>query len=95
MSKIQDVATIPMLAPFIVRVASSNSIIVALFVEGEQWVNDVVAVGVDGNGPIAVVDGRVCTWNEAMVIEGLTPETMVQLNIIEITEDEFINKQFE
>lgn len=94
MSKIQDVATIPMLAPFIVRVASSNSIIVALFVEGEQWVNDVVAVGVDGNGPVAVDDGRVCTWNEAMVGEGLTPEVMAQLNVIEITEDEFLNNTF-
>lgn len=93
-SKIQDVGAIPMLAPSIVRVASSNDIIVALFVEGEQWVNDVVAVGVDGDGPVAVADGRVITWNEGMVGEGLTPEVMAQQNIIEITEDEFLNNTF-
>lgn len=93
-SKIQDAALIPYLVPSIVRIASSNNVIVAPFVEAEQWVNDVVAVGVDGDEPLGVADGRVITWNEGMVREGLTPEVMAQQNIIEITEDEFLNNTF-
>lgn len=60
----------------------------------EYW-SKIGALGVDGDGILAVLDGVVYTWNEAMAMEGMTPETMAQMNVIEITEEEFLTKTFE
>ena len=42
-----------------------------------------------------VVGDEPYTSNEGMALEGMTPETMAQVGVIEITEDEFLNKTFE
>jgi hypothetical protein len=61
----------------------------------DELMSSIGAFGVDGDGILAVVQGTVYTWNEAMAMEGMTPEAMAQMNVIEITEDEFLNKTFE
>lgn len=79
--------------PTIVRYSNPTSIIPALGLETENW-GAVKAIGVDGDG-IMVVGDKPYTWNEGMAFEGMTPETMAQVGVIEITEDEFLNKTFE
>jgi hypothetical protein len=79
--------------PNIVRVADSNEVYPAVFMVG-RW-SEVTAVGVDGDGIVTASDGTVITWNDAMTMGGLTPEVMEQMNVIEITEEEFLTKTFE
>lgn len=79
--------------PTIVRYSEPMSIVSALGVETDKW-KEVKAVGVDGDGLAVFVDKQPYTWNEAMAVEGLTPEVMAQLNIVEITEEEFLNNTF-
>ena len=50
--------------------------------------SSIVAIAADGESKIAF-DGKVLTWNEVMVLEGMTPEIMSQVGIAEITEEQF------
>jgi hypothetical protein len=61
----------------------------------DELMSSIGAFGVDGDGIMLVVQGTIYTWNEAMAVEGMTPEAMEQMNVIEITEEEFLNKTFE
>lgn len=79
-----------MMFPSIVRIGN----VFAPMQEGLNW-DVVVAVGVDGNMLMVGYDGSKLTWNEMMALEGMTPEVLAQMNIIEITEEEFLNKTFE
>lgn len=82
------------LLPTIVRYSDPTSILSALGVGTGKW-EEIKAIGVDGDGFMFVEDNQPYTWNEGMALEGMTPETMAQAGIIEITEEEFLNKTFE
>lgn len=84
------------LSPALIKLLGSTEIkhITAIINDGEA-LSSIGAFGVDGDGILGVLDGVVYTWNEAMAMEGMTPETMVQMNVIEITEEEFLTKTFE
>lgn len=64
-------------------------------INGVVAMGTIGALGVDGEGLVMANDGNIYTWNEGMAAEGLTPELMVQMNLIEITEEEFLTKTFE
>ena len=83
-----------MLLPTIVKLLGATNFSYILGVSSEDLLK-IGAIGVDGDGLIAQMDGVTYTWNEAMAMEGMTPEAMAQMNVIEITEDEFLNKTFE
>lgn len=95
-----DVSKSPMqptaisLFPLLVKPLGSTEIGHIANLTQENW-SKIGALGVDGDGIILVVQGTIYTWNEAMAAEGLTPEAMEQMNIIEISEEEFLNKTFE
>lgn len=93
-SKAVEGVSVKALYPTLVRIAVSGEISPVMNITAEAW-NSVTAVGVDGDGIITVYDGIIYTWNEGMAMEGLNPETMAQFGIMEITEDEFVNKTFE
>jgi hypothetical protein len=61
----------------------------------DELISSIGAFGVDGDGIMLVVQGTIYTWNEVMAAEGMTPEAMEQMNVIEITEEEFLTKTFE
>lgn len=79
--------------PILVRVAGSNEIHSTVNLEENLW-NEITAYGVDGDGILVAYNGTIYTWNEGMALEGMTPEAMAQMNVIEITEEEFLNKTF-
>lgn len=79
--------------PTIVRYGEPMTIMFALGVGIDQWA-EVKAIGVDGDGLATIINKQPYTWNEAMALEGLTPEVMAQMNVIEITEEEFLNNTF-
>lgn len=80
--------------PLLVKLIGSTEIGHIANLPQENW-SKIGAFGVDGDGIIVYVQGTIYTWNEAIAIEGMTPEAMVQMNIIEITEEEFLTKTFE
>lgn len=95
-----DVSKSPMqptaitLFPILVKPLGSTEIGHITNLTQENW-SKIGALGVDGDGIFAVLDGVVYTWNEVMAMEGMTPEAMVQMNVVEITEEEFLTKTFE
>jgi hypothetical protein len=62
--------------------------------DNDGLMSSIGAFGVDGDGIMFVVQGTIYTWNEAMALEGMTPEAMAQMNVLEITEEEFLNNTF-
>lgn len=94
MSKAVNGFSVRAIFPILVRVAGSNTIHLTVNLEENLW-DYVTAFGVDGDGILVAYDGTIYTWNEGMAMEGMTPEALKQMNIIEITEDEFLNKTFE
>lgn len=76
----------PNTMPFIVKVPADNGIIPALaFVD---W-SKVTAYGVDDSPKLYTTTTGLASWSEIMAGEGLTPEMMAQVGIVEITEEEF------
>lgn len=82
-SNIVDKAMTASLLPFIAK--NDTGIIFIPMVT--DW-SAVSAVGVDAEAKIRI-QGMTVTWAEAMAAEGLTPEVMAQVGIVEITEEEF------
>lgn len=82
-SNIVDKAMTASLFPFIAK--NDTGIIFIPMVT--DW-SAVSAVGVDAEAKIRI-QGMTVTWAEAMAAEGLTPEVMAQVGIVEITEEEF------
>lgn len=80
------------LFPTIVKLLGATEFSCSLDVSSEDLLK-IGAIGVDGDG-LVQMNGVIYTWNEAMALK-MTPEVMAQVNIIEITEDEFLNKTFE
>lgn len=82
--------------PTLIKPLGSTEIkYITAIINDDEMSRSIGALGVDGDGILAVLDGVVYTWNEAMAMEGMTPETMAQMNVIEITEEEFLTKTFE
>lgn len=82
-SNIVDKAMTVNLFPFIAK----NDTGIVFFPMVEDW-SAVSAVGVDVDAKISI-QGMTITWAEAMAAEGLTPEVMAQVGIVEITEEAF------
>lgn len=83
MSNIVDITMTANLFPFIAK----NDTGIVFFPMVTDWAA-VSAVGVDAEATISI-QGMTLTWAEAMAAEGLTPEVMAQVGIVEITEEEF------
>jgi hypothetical protein len=78
----------PMIIPFIVKVAGENKIISPSLIS--DW-TAVTAFGVDDSPKLYFPSLGIMSWSEVMAGEGVTPEFMAQVGIVEITESEFYN----
>jgi hypothetical protein len=76
----------PMVLPFIVKVPADNRITLASVVV--DWAN-ITACGVDDSPKLYTTTTGIASWSQMMAGEGLTPEVMAQVGIVEITEEEF------
>lgn len=76
----------PMTMPFIVKVAGENKIVPPSVIS--DW-TAVTAFGVDDSPKLYFPNLGIISWSQAQSAEGLTPEVMAQVGIIEITEEEF------
>ena len=76
----------PMVFPFIVKLPVQNLIEPATI--DVNWA-DVTAFGVDDSPKLYFAATGLVSWSEMMAAEGLTPEVMAQVGIVEITEEEF------
>lgn len=76
----------PMVLPFIVKVPADNRIAPASAIG--DWAN-ITAFGVDDSPKLYTTTTGLASWSQMMATEGLTPEVMAQVGIVEITEEEF------
>lgn len=76
----------PNALPFIVKVPADNRITPTLAIA--DW-TEVTAFGVDDSPKLYTTTTGLASWSQMMAIEGLTPEVMAQVGIVEITEAEF------
>ena len=76
----------PMTTPFIVKVAGENIITSPSLIS--DWTM-VTAFGVDDSPKLYSPTTGLASWSQMMAVEGLTPEVMAQVGIVEITEEEF------
>ena len=79
-----------MLMPFIVKYVSGNNIQIMPSVLTFDWTK-VSAFGVDDGAKLYNSNLGITSWSQIMANEGLTPEMMAQVGIVEITEEEFYN----
>lgn len=78
----------PMVFPFIVKVPVEN--LIKFVTTDVNWA-DVTAFGVDDSPKLYTTTTGIASWSQIMAAEGLTPEVMAQVGIVEITESEFYN----
>lgn len=76
----------PMVFPFIVKVPADNRVVPASLIV--DWTNT-TAFGVDDSPKLYTTKTGLSSWSQIMAGEGLTPEVMAQVGIVEITEEEF------
>lgn len=74
----------PAVFPFI---AKTNNSITPIHTDLD-W-STVSAVGVDDSLKLYTATTGLASWSEMMAVEGLTPEVMAQVGIVEITEEAF------
>lgn len=79
--------------PTLVKILNSTEWGLTVGLSSDKY-GEIGAIGVDGDTLVVTVGDTTYTWNEAMALEGMTPEAMAQRNVIEITEEEFLNNTF-
>lgn len=78
----------PMVMPFIVKVVSEYDKRITLPPVISDW-TEVTAFGVDDSPKLYTTTSGLVSWSQTIAAEGLTPEVMVQVGIVEITKEEF------
>lgn len=78
----------PMVMPFIVKDAGEDDKRIVFPSIISDW-TAVTAFGVDDSPKLYTATTGLVSWSQMMAVEGLTPEVMAQVGIVEITESEF------
>lgn len=78
----------PRTMPFIIKFAEENNKGITLPLITSDWTN-ITAFGVDDSPKLYTPTKGLVSWSQMMAVEGLTPEVMAQVGIVEITEEEF------
>jgi len=80
----------PITMPFIVKAVRESDKIIVSPTGIPDW-TIVTAFGVDDSPKLSFPNTGITSWSETMAAEGLTPEVMAQIGIVEITEEQFYN----
>lgn len=78
----------PTTMPFIVKVVEGNDKRIVCPSIISDW-TAVTAFGVDDSPKLFFPNTGIISWSQVQSAEGLTPEVMAQVGIVEITEEQF------